>query len=119
MIVYQGIRDRVTGRLQIRRFDPEAQKIRRLNPRLDLFNHSIGFEIGYGGSGPAQTALAILADHLGDDDRAVRLHQSFKWAVIAKLDRDADFEISADDVDAWLDALVQERAAAEKEKAEP
>ncbi|HMF28341.1 MAG TPA: DUF6166 domain-containing protein, partial [Candidatus Cybelea sp.] len=31
--------------------------------RLDLYNHSPdGFEIGYGGSGPAQLALAILAD---------------------------------------------------------
>lgn len=117
MIVYQGIRDRVTGRLQIRRYDDEARKIRRLNPRLDLFNHSVGFEVGYGGSGPAQTALAILADHLGDDERAVRLHQSFKWAVIAKLERDADFEITASDVDAWLAELARERAAAEKAKA--
>lgn len=34
--------------------------------RLDLFNHSPdGFEWGYGGSGPAQLALAILADFLG------------------------------------------------------
>lgn len=34
---------------------------RSLNPRLDLFNHSpTGFEWGYGGSGPAQLALAIL-----------------------------------------------------------
>jgi Family of unknown function (DUF6166) len=32
---------------------------RRLNPRLDLWNHSpTGFEWGYGGSGPAQLALA-------------------------------------------------------------
>ena len=37
---------------------------RPLNPRLDLWNHSpTGFEWGYGGSGPAQLALAILADH--------------------------------------------------------
>lgn len=34
--------------------------------RLDLFNHSpTGFECGYGGSGPAQLALAILADLIG------------------------------------------------------
>ena len=32
---------------------------RRLNPRLDLWNHSpTGFEWGYSGSGPAQLALA-------------------------------------------------------------
>ena len=59
---------------------------RPLNPRLDLWNHSpTGFEWGYGGSGPAQLALALLADHFGDDQRAVELHHYFKWEVVAKL----------------------------------
>src|SRR5439155_2970286 len=40
-----------------------------LNPRLDLRKHSVtGFEWGYGGSGPAQLALALLADHLANDE---------------------------------------------------
>jgi hypothetical protein len=53
--------------------------------RLDLWNHSpTGFEFGYGGSGPAQLALAILADCCGDD-LAVTHHQAFKWAVIARI----------------------------------
>lgn len=61
---------------------------RPLNPRLDLWNHSpSGFEWGYGGSGPAQLALALLADHLGDDRQALDLYQRFKWAVIAELPR--------------------------------
>ena len=59
---------------------------RPLNPRLDLWNHSpTGFEWGYGGSGPAQLALALLANALGDDDAAIRLHQEFKWKVVATL----------------------------------
>jgi len=59
-----------------------------LDPRLDLWNHSpTGFEWGYGGSGPAQLALAILADHLANDEKAVRLHQDFKFKVIASLSR--------------------------------
>jgi hypothetical protein len=59
---------------------------RPLNPRLDLWNHSpTGFEWSYGGSGPAQLALALLADHLGDDDEAVKLHQDFKRTVVASL----------------------------------
>lgn len=34
--------------------------------RLEIRSHSpTGFEWGYGGSGPAQLALAILADHFG------------------------------------------------------
>ena len=57
-----------------------------INPRLDLFNHSpAGLDWGYGGSGPAQTALAILADFLEDDAKAVRLHQTFKFALIGGL----------------------------------
>jgi len=57
-----------------------------LNPRLDLRNHSpTGFGCGYGGSGPAQLALALLADCLNDDKTAVQLHQSFTGAVVAKL----------------------------------
>jgi Family of unknown function (DUF6166) len=59
---------------------------RRLNPRYDLWNHSpTGFEWGYGGSGPAQLALAILADHLGNDQEALEFYQRFKWAVVAEL----------------------------------
>ena len=56
-----------------------------LNPRLDLWNHSpTGFEWGYGGSGPAQLALALLAHHLGHDHEAVILHQDFKRVVVAR-----------------------------------
>jgi hypothetical protein len=58
---------------------------RRLNPRHDLWNHSpTGFEWGYGGSGPAQLALAILADHCANDELAFDFYQRFKWAVVAK-----------------------------------
>ena len=61
---------------------------RPLNPRLDLWNHSpTGFEWGYGGSGPAQLALALLADHLGDDRQALDMYQRFKWTLIAELPR--------------------------------
>lgn len=54
-----------------------------------------GFETGYGGSGPADLALAILADHFGESEgtvregyrqgpsRAVQFHQRFKVAFIA------------------------------------
>jgi hypothetical protein len=61
---------------------------RPLSLRLDLWNHSpTGFEFGYGGSGPAQLALAILADCCGDE-LAVTFHQPFKWAVIARFPAD-------------------------------
>jgi hypothetical protein len=58
----------------------------RLNPRLDLWNHSLtGFEWGYTGSGAAQLALALLADCLDDEADAIGWHQDFKSAVVAGL----------------------------------
>jgi hypothetical protein len=60
-----------------------------LDPRFDLHNHSPnGFEWGYGGSGPAQLALALLADHLNDDSQALSLYQDFKRTVVAALAHD-------------------------------
>jgi uncharacterized protein DUF6166 len=76
-----------------------------LNPRLDLRNHSpTGFEWGYGGSGPAQLALAILADHLGADEEATDLYQRFKFRVIAGLDG-ATWQLSSADIEAFLDQV--------------
>ena len=60
-----------------------------LNPRLDLRNHSpTGLEWGYGGSGPAQLALALLADATGDDVYACSFYQQFKWEVVARWDQE-------------------------------
>lgn len=60
---------------------------RNLDPRLDLRNHSpSGLNWAYGGSGPAQLALALLADVLDDDERALALYQDFKWSVVLHLD---------------------------------
>ena len=78
---------------------------RRLNPRFDLWNHSpTGFEWGYGGSGPAQLALAILADHCRDDDQALNFYQRFKWAVVAELPH-RGWTLTSDDVAAVLQKL--------------
>ncbi|WP_419594820.1 DUF6166 domain-containing protein [Thiolapillus sp.] len=53
-----------------------------LNPRLDLANKSpTGFSWGYLGSGPAQLALAILADYLRDENAALAHYQAFKEKV--------------------------------------
>jgi hypothetical protein len=76
--------------------EPEA-----LNPRLDLWNHSpSGFEWSYSGSGSAQTALAILADAIGNDQLAVALHQNFKFEFISRFPREG-FELTAEDVQRW------------------
>jgi hypothetical protein len=59
-----------------------------LQERQDLINHSpSGIAWGYGGSGPAQCAFAILMDYLGDEQRARALYQDFKFKVISALPR--------------------------------
>lgn len=71
---------------------------RALQPRRDLRNHSPdGFEWGYGGSGPAQLALALCADVLKDDARAQRVYQRVKDEVVAGMRGDA-WTISEHDV---------------------
>ncbi len=88
----------------------DGAEIRMLDSRLDLRNHSpTGFEWGYTGSGPAQLALAILADCLGNDRDALRLYQTFKFSVIAALPRheDAPWRMTAADVRKWCRANWQ------------
>lgn len=84
-----------------------------LNPRLDLVNYSpSGFEWGYGGSGPAQLALALLSDHLANDTEAVSLHQEFKRVVVAQL-RYRGWELTSEQMDAWLEILRSHESAEE------
>jgi len=74
-----------------------------LDPRLDLRNHSpTGFAWGYGGSGPAQLALAILCHALHSDERAEQLYQDFKDAVIAPLAHDEAWRLTTQDVLGWV-----------------
>lgn len=66
-----------------------------LDARQDLLNHSPdGFQWGYGGSGPAQLALALVADATGDDELALRVHQQFKANTVARITGDT-WEMSA------------------------
>ncbi len=63
----------------------DGSTVRALPLCRNLMAHSHGFAWGYGGSGPAQLALAILADFLQDPEKAVRYHQKFKFMVIEGL----------------------------------
>jgi hypothetical protein len=72
-----------------------------LPPRFDLRALSkAGFEWTYEGAGPAQLALALLADHLGDDGEALRQYESFMREVVALLDN--AWRLTSDDIDAAL-----------------
>jgi len=66
-----------------------------LRERQDIVNHSpTGIAWGYGGSGPAQCALAILIDYLGDEERAQALYQDFKFKVVARIPRNSEWKLT-------------------------
>jgi Family of unknown function (DUF6166) len=76
-----------------------------LDPRFDLKRLSpTGFEWTYEGNGPAQLALALLADHLGDDARALALYEAFMRAVVAELDN--SWELTSAEIDAAVATLT-------------
>ena len=62
-----------------------------------------GFEWTYEGDSPRQLALAILADYLGDNARAIRLSEPFMKQVVANLDN--DWQLTGTAVDAAVHSI--------------
>jgi hypothetical protein len=86
----------------------------RTRPLRHVRYHSDAFEFGYGGAGPADTALSILANYFDEKrlnrrqiergkSRAWLWHQPFKWAFISTADR-ASFTITEAQIAEWLKA---------------
>lgn len=82
--------------------DDQQTNMYILKPRTDLRNHSPdGFGWGYGGSAPAQLALAMLAD-FADDETALQYYQQFKADFVAPLQGNL-WVMESIDIEAWLD----------------
>jgi hypothetical protein len=95
--IYVGLRGPGGSRIEVR--DPGQPP----RPLLHLVRHSpTGFEWGYEGSGPADTARSVLADVSGDPDPAPALYQAFKREVIAGFGD--ELRLTADGVREWLSA---------------
>jgi hypothetical protein len=62
-----------------------------------------GFEWTYEGDSPQQLALAILADYLGDNARAIRLSEPFMKGIVANLDN--DWQLTGGEIDAALNGI--------------
>ena len=88
-------------------------------PLRHVVRHSpTGFEWGYGGSGPADLALSILADYLGErqavrrfirpmgwmtesEPLTCRLYQQFKWHFVSRFDHQS-WRLTGAEIAAWL-----------------
>lgn len=86
---------------------------RQLPRRLDIRNHSpTGFEWGYGGSGPAQLALALLCDYFetfhpeGNVNAALIMYQAFKFKVVGRLPEPGkadEWRLTTEDIRTFVD----------------
>ena len=79
---------------------------RELSPEHSqaVVNHSpTGFSWGYGGSGPAQLALALLLE-FATKEMALLWYQDVKWQIIARLPQ-ADFMLDSQEI---VDFIVSE-----------
>jgi len=103
--LYQGIPERTAqgGLLVLKNGQPlspkPSQKIRNYSPN--------GFNWGYGGSGPAQLALALLLDVTGDRTLAFNYHQQFKWEKIATLELNRPWKMTKLQIESWLRKTVE------------
>ncbi len=62
-----------------------------------------GLEWGYEGDGPRQVALAILVQHIGDNDRALTLCEDFMLRVVANFGN--EWEMTSNDIDTALNNI--------------
>ena len=75
-----------------------------LDQRLDLKTITDdGFEWSFEGPASAQLALAILADHIDDDAKALRLHEAFMREIVANFAN--EWQLTSDDVEGAVTAL--------------
>lgn len=86
MKTYTGTRHRDGCRVVV---SEAGHPDRELPSALWIHSHSpTGVEWGYEGSGPAQLALTLCFDALGDADEALDVYQAFKRRVVFQLPHD-------------------------------
>ncbi len=83
---------------------PERYDVKQFTP--------YGFEWTYEGAEPRQLALALLADHLGDGQRALALSEAFMSRIVSNLDN--DWKLTSDDIEAAVAELEGDEPARTK-----
>jgi hypothetical protein len=112
--VYSGKRFEGASRFVVRK----DGKVLDARPSQRVVNHSPdGFAWGYGGSGPAQLALALLLDAC-DERTALRFYQRFKWDVVAVWPIDGSWELTEDQLKHWV-SMRRTADRAEDERSRP
>jgi hypothetical protein len=92
--------------------DGQVLGLPALEPGREARHSPDGFQWGYGGSGPAELARALLIACLPWNRMArhPRCYQAFKADVIARLPQ-RDFTLASTDVEAWYAVWAAEQGA--------
>ena len=102
VLYYAGGRDQHVGAYVFRVRNDGTFDLLELAPSLSIRAHSpTGFEWGYGGSGPAHLAIALLLEVTGDPALAAAHYQDYKWGVVCRLSEDG-WRITAESIREWL-----------------
>lgn len=114
MRTYVGVR-RPNGTARVYVEEPNANGTidrRELTYRRGRGSHSpTGFEWGYGGSGPAELARAIVKDVTSDPNPEPRVYQRFKFMAVALLPHDR-WSLTDLEIREVLNLIEREHAAA-------
>lgn len=99
--LYFGKKGENTGgqRVIVRETDESGTIINRYDLPHIVEHSPTGFSWGFGGSGPADLALSILADVLKDEIKARGFYQDFKWSKLARFGY--EFEIAEREILDW------------------
>lgn len=103
MVIYKGSRQCLTGHQPVTRNGEHLDP----GPSIAVHNHAPEFNWGYGGSGPAQLALALLLDATKDEELSDQLHQPFKEQFVANCGD--EWEITDMQILAWVAGKVDVR----------
>ena len=102
MKIYTGSRITI-GPNHISVINGRNRKFLKPSASQKLYNHSPdGFNWGYSGSGPAQSALAILLDCLGKE-LALKHYQAFKFEFVSSWGK--QFSITEQEIKNWINSL--------------
>lgn len=100
MVTYKGSRKCLSGGQPV----TKDGEILDPGPSIAVHNHAPEFNWGYGGSGPAQLALALLLDVTKDRGLSDQLHQLFKEQFVAGWGD--NWEISTKEILDWVATRV-------------
>lgn len=88
---------------------PDGRRLPTYYGRRGVTHSPDGFQWGYGGSGPAQLAYAILRHRKGAGV-AHKFYQAFKWQVVCRWKQPPEgWELEASFVDQWVEHAYQGR----------